>query len=145
MCLTKWVLNCHIQTSTQHIQPVRRNNLSTNKHRNMRRVLLENSEVYVFTTLVSQRLKATFPQSAEKGKKGRQRVAGESVVFLPWFYTFPGIYLRPVLETNLTRQSSSQMQGSTGKCFAKLQPPLLVNYKSCYMYILYCIIYYCKL
>lgn len=37
----------------------------------MRRVLLENSEVYVSTTLVSQRLKAIFPQRAEKGKKGK--------------------------------------------------------------------------
>jgi len=35
----------------------------------MRWVLLENSEVSVFTTLVSQRLKAIFPQRAEKGKK----------------------------------------------------------------------------
>lgn len=69
----------------------------------MRRVLLENSEVYVSTTLVSQRLKAIFLQRAEKGKKGRGRVVGESVVFLPWFYTFPGIYLCPVLEINLTR------------------------------------------
>lgn len=41
----------------------------------MRCVLLENPEVYVSTTLVSQRLKAIFPQRAEKGKR-------ESIVLL---------------------------------------------------------------
>lgn len=35
----------------------------------MRWVLLENSEVYVSTLLVSQTLKAIFPQRAEKGKR----------------------------------------------------------------------------
>lgn len=34
----------------------------------MRWVLLENAEVYVYTTLVRQRLKAIFPQKAEKEK-----------------------------------------------------------------------------
>lgn len=41
----------------------------------MRRVLLEKPEVYVSTTLVSQRLKAISPQKAEKGKR-------ENIVFL---------------------------------------------------------------
>lgn len=35
----------------------------------MRRVPLENAEVYVLTTLVSQRLKATFPKMAEKERR----------------------------------------------------------------------------
>lgn len=55
----------------------------------MRWVLLENSEVYVSTTLVSQRLKAVFPQRAEKGKKGGGKTVRGKYCIIALFLYFP--------------------------------------------------------